>query len=1111
MGFFAELKRRNVFRVGIAYVLMGWVLLQGADFVLDLIGAPDWVIRALAVAVVIGLPIAAVFAWAFELTPEGIKRDAEVDHDASVTPQTGRRLDRLIIIFLGLVVAWFLFDEFYLEPRETAAATAVAVEEAEAGDSAGNYVTITKSIAVLPFADLSQNRDQDWFAEGLAEEILNALARAPDLLVASRTASFAFRGGDTPLAEVGQALGVDHILEGSVRRAGDRIRVTAQLIRAQDGYHVWSQNYDRNASDIIAIQEDLAIAIARALETTMDPEALEAMLSAGTRSVEAFEHYLNGLSLETRGFDQNDFQAREDAYEEFEAARNIDPGFSNAHAKAAAYWYRQVSISTRDITRPDLNLEQKMERFRERIQLAISTARLPVERQNHEAFLATAEGRLRDGLRLARSVFEQRPLDSRNFGRLADSAVLLSDQQLLERLVDHAWSLHDQNVDWAQDYLYYEWRIDGRPRNHEVFVDNVMALIQRYPQAGLLYQAHRTLLWVGETELAAGLRPLMNDDQVRSLMLVDARQACAEGRREDAEALLAELEGMQGTLPPADFASSRWHIEMMLGNPQRAAEALRPFESAAAPMAVTNFLLYPQFDPTSFPVVMSIIRRENIERAPPVLPAFQCPPAGSGRPTVAVLPFRAMSSGPDDGYFADGLTEEILNALTQVPGLAVTSRTSSFYFKDKDLPITDIAGQLGVDHVVEGSVRRSGDRLRVTAQLIRAADDTHLWSETYDRDDADAIAVQEDIATSIAETLGVYLDDDTQERMRRAGLGDAGAFINYQKGRALHEQAHGDVNMLALLEEGNEYLAAALAVQPNFTPAWLFYSDYYTHLLLDNANGALEKGLPEEAIAQAYEEGRDAFTRAARSAPDPDNRAAAELDLAIYAGDAPAWRPLFEEVLDSQACNNVIWHQLIGFTPEYAERFGEQLARYRDCDPMTNRYTAMRLGTALWAGDSGEVLELERQEKNIFDAFDVEWSIRALVALERLDEASTMATIDTQDQRSRLHMQTLVSAAQGKSEEARQLDTAITASGDDNRLYAAQRAAWLGDRERANELAAAIDAQPLGHLSLMMVTFWCACGMPFDLEAAPNFAETWAAADLPWPLDSPINLPLKDW
>ncbi len=630
MSLFDELKRRNVFRVGIAYVLMGWVLLQGADFVLDLIGAPEWVIRALAVVVVIGLPIALFFAWAFELTPEGIKREAEVDRSASITPRTGRRMDRGIIVLLALVVGWFLFDEFYLEPREAA---------------------------------------------------------------------------PTPVAVTG---------EGEVKVEG----------------------------------ED------------------------------------------------------------------------------------------------------------------------------------------------------------------------------------------------------------------------------------------------------------------------------------------------------------------------------------AAPEMSTN-------------------------------------PPGAPR-TVAVLPFRAMSSGEDDEYFADGLTEEILNALAHVPGLSVTSRTSAFHFKDQDLPIGEIAEQLGVDHVVEGSVRRSGDRLRVTAQLIRAGDDSHLWSENYDRTDADAIAVQEDIAQRIAETLGVFLDDTTLALMRSAGLRDVTAFIEYQKGRKLHEQAHGHEVVMSLLVEGNAHLEAALAVQPNFAPAWLFYSDYYTHLLLDHATEEGETRLSEEEVEAAYEAGRNAFQRAARGAGNADARTATELDLAIYEGNSRAWRPLLEQVLASESCEDIIWVQLVGFVPEYAFAFAEASQRLRACDPMTNRYSGMILSAYVWGGAPGEGLALPGFNRASIHPFYVKWKILALVAQGAFDEAQTTATIDSPNQRARRQAQALVAAARGDVETARYWDEE-SRSGEDNHLFALLRAAWTGDRQRANELAAHIDGEALGHLSLMMTTYWCACGAPFDLDATPNFAATWQAADLPWPLASPVDFPLKDW
>jgi adenylate cyclase len=478
--------------------------------------------------------------------------------------------------------------------------------------------------------------------------------------------------------------------------------------------------------------------------------------------------------------------------------------------------------------------------------------------------------------------------------------------------------------------------------------------------------------------------------------------------------------------------------------------------------------------------------------------------------SVAVLPFRNMSSGADDGFFADGLTEEILNSLAQVPELAVTSRTSAFYFKDQDLPIRDIAEQLGVEHVVEGSVRRSGDRLRVTAQLIRASDDTHLWSETYDRSDADAIAVQEEIAERIAETLGVYLDDYTLALMRSAGLRDVTAFIEYQKGRDLHEQAHGHEVIMPLLAEGNEHIEAALAVQPNFRTAWLFFSDYYTHLLLDHANQEGDNQLSEEEIAEAYEAGRNAFQRAARGSGNPNARAASELDLAIYEGNGRAWRPLLEQLLESESCDDIIWHQLIAFVPDYAIRFAKATERLRDCDPMTTRYTGMILSGYVWGGEPADGLAVPNLESAGLHPFYVTWKTRAYIALGRFDEAITTASIDSATERARQQGLMLVAAAQGDAEEARRIDEEIL-SGDDNHFFALQRAAWLGDRDRANELAAAVDGEALGHLSLMMATYWCACGSPFDIEATPNFAAIWQAAELPWPLESPLELPLKDW
>ncbi len=200
MSFTAELKRRNVIRVGIAYIIVGWVLAQIAEFAFENFGAPGWVLKSVVVVLLLGLPLALIFAWAFEMTPEGLKREADVDRSRSVTSQTGRKLDFLIIGILVLALGWFSFDKFYANIRSQPLPEPTVLE---------------KSVAVLPFVALSNGTDDEYFADGLTEEILNSLAQLPELLVTARTSAFSFKGQNIPIQEIAAALGVNHIVEGS--------------------------------------------------------------------------------------------------------------------------------------------------------------------------------------------------------------------------------------------------------------------------------------------------------------------------------------------------------------------------------------------------------------------------------------------------------------------------------------------------------------------------------------------------------------------------------------------------------------------------------------------------------------------------------------------------------------------------------------------------------------------------------------------------------------------------------------------------------------------------------------------------------------------------------
>ncbi|MEE8370954.1 MAG: tetratricopeptide repeat protein [Sphingomonadales bacterium] len=253
--FYEELKRRNVVRVGIAYLIMGWVLLQIVDTIAPGLGWPDWVMSFFIVLIAIGFPIALFFSWAFELTPEGVKKTAEVDADASITHSTGRKLDFMIIGALTLDLGYFAWDKFGADQP--------------AGPAEGSTATAEASIAVLPFVNMSPDASHEYFSDGISEELLNLLVKVDGLKVAGRTSSFAFKGRKVDLREIGAALGVDHVLEGSVRREGNTVRITAQLIRSSDGFHLWSETYDRELVSVFAIQDEIAAAIVKALEETL--------------------------------------------------------------------------------------------------------------------------------------------------------------------------------------------------------------------------------------------------------------------------------------------------------------------------------------------------------------------------------------------------------------------------------------------------------------------------------------------------------------------------------------------------------------------------------------------------------------------------------------------------------------------------------------------------------------------------------------------------------------------------------------------------------------------------------------------------------------------------
>lgn len=321
MSLFAELKRRNVIRVGIAYGVASWVLLQIVDVISPILELPAWAPKLILLILAIGFVPVLIFAWAFEMTPEGLKKESEIDRSQSIAGKTGKKLDRIIIATLAIAVVLLLADRQYNAPTEEEPVAAVAGDDAAEAQE-------QKSIAVLPFVNMSSDEEQEYFSDGITEEILNSLAGVKELKVAGRTSSFAFKGQNEDLRRIGDSLGVNHILEGSVRKSGDQVRITAQLIQVDNGFHLWSETYDRELTDVFAVQDEIANEILHQMRTALLTDGV-AVAEVQRTSPEVYELYLRAKQrIYTRIGSEI-----ETAVRDLDEAIQLDPEYAPAFAQ----------------------------------------------------------------------------------------------------------------------------------------------------------------------------------------------------------------------------------------------------------------------------------------------------------------------------------------------------------------------------------------------------------------------------------------------------------------------------------------------------------------------------------------------------------------------------------------------------------------------------------------------------------------------------------------------------------------------------------------------------------------------------------------------------------
>jgi len=369
VSFFNELKRRNVFKVAAAYVIVGWLIMQIGDVMAPAMHLPDWINSAFAFFLVLGFPVALILSWAFEMTPEGIRLEKNVDRGKSITHLTGRKLDYWIIALLVVAVGFFAFDKFVLDPERDAERLDAAVQVARQEAVQSTEPEKGLSIAVLPFVNMSEDESNEYLSDGISEELLNVLARFPGLRVAARTSAFQFKGRNQDIAEIARQLRVNHVLEGSVRKSGNRLRITAQLIEADSGFHLWSESYDRELEDIFAIQDEISAAIAEALEVELalaDSQPGTGLPTVpAAASAQAYEYYLRGRQL----INGRSRSGLEEAVAVLERALELDEAYAPAHAQLAI---AIALLRSGGGTYGDLSMGEVLDRATPHIERAIS-------------------------------------------------------------------------------------------------------------------------------------------------------------------------------------------------------------------------------------------------------------------------------------------------------------------------------------------------------------------------------------------------------------------------------------------------------------------------------------------------------------------------------------------------------------------------------------------------------------------------------------------------------------------------------------------------------------------------------------------------------------------
>jgi TolB-like protein/Tfp pilus assembly protein PilF len=508
-NFFAELKRRNVYKVAVAYAVVSWLLIQIATQVFPFFDIPNWAVRVVVLLLALGFPVALVLAWAFEITPEGIRRESEITPHESITHRTGRKLIGITIavaVAAGGMLAFQLLRPRLMTERIPAASPA-----------APDAVISENSIAVLPFLDMSQAKDQGYFSDGISEELLNLLGRIRQLKVPSRTSSFFFKDKQVEISEIARLLRVAYVLEGSVRKSGDQLRITTQLIRAADGYHLWSETYDRKMDDIFNVQDEIAGEVVKELKVKL----LAAAPKVRTTNPQAYALFLQAREL-ARKFTPEAF-AKSDAL--FRQALEIDPRYAPAWTGLAVNFNGEFGMGL-------MSSEEGNARAREAVEKALAID--PEYAPAHAALGMSAMQSDNDLAGAARHLERALVLDPTSVPVLSGSANLLSNLGRLDQalaLQEAAVRRDPVNV-YVLSNLGASQCVTGR---YDEAIGSYRAVLRLSPGRGAAHaQLGMVLLQKGDA--AAALAEIEQEKNETWKMIALPMAYCALGRAADADA-----------------------------------------------------------------------------------------------------------------------------------------------------------------------------------------------------------------------------------------------------------------------------------------------------------------------------------------------------------------------------------------------------------------------------------------------------------------------------------------------------------------------------------------------------------------------------------------------